>query len=51
MSDLVVCLNCESGPFDLDDVRVEYDHANEHYVERCPSCHEGYALAWADERA
>lgn len=51
MSDLVICLNCDSGPYDLDVVRAEYDYSSEHYAERCPSCQQGHALAWADERS
>ena len=51
MSDLVSCLHCDSGPFDLDDVRESYDPAIESYIESCPSCHTGHALVWADDLA
>lgn len=46
LNDLVTCLACESGPFDLNVIRAEYDRDHECYAERCPSCQEGHALAW-----
>lgn len=49
MSDLVRCLNCESGPFTIDEVRTTYNVNEEAYDEQCPICSASHALAWFDE--
>lgn len=43
-----MCCNCEIGPYELDDIRTEYELTTEAYVERCPVCASGTTFAWAD---
>lgn len=45
----VVCLNCDSTKFAVEEIQGNYDVENECYQESCPSCGASHAFAWADE--